>query len=84
MPTAVAGDAGDDTIEVGSGLSLSNLSFVRVGGDLEVRIAAAATNKLVLKDFYVTPDAKIENLVLADGLLANLANVRLAGRSGRR
>ncbi len=80
-PTTVEGDAGDDTIEVGTGLSLSDLSFVRVGGDLEVRVAAAAANKLVLRDFYLTPDARIENLVLADGLLARLGNIRLAGEA---
>lgn len=75
-------DAGDDTVEVGVSYSLSNLVFAKVGVDLEIRLGASTTHKVVLKDFYSgAAGAKIENLVLADGLLINLANTRLSGES---
>ena len=73
----IAGDAGDDTVEVGETLSLSNLAFVKVGNDLQIQVAAAIVNRLNLKDFYANSEAKIENLVFVDGLLARLANLRI-------
>lgn len=74
---ATTGAAGDDTVEVGPGVSLSNLQVVRTGVDLEIRIGQGSSNKFILKDFYATAEAVIENLVFADGLAANLANVRV-------
>jgi Ca2+-binding RTX toxin-like protein len=73
-------EAGDDTVEVGIGLSLSSLNFIKVGVNLEIRIGPTSANKLILNDFYSgAVGARIENLVLIDGLLVNLANIRLPG-----
>ena len=76
---AVAGAAGDDTLEVGVGLSLADLTFVRSGNNLEVQISGA--DKIVVKDFYLIDEAKIETIVFADGLSASLANLRRAGEA---
>jgi Ca2+-binding RTX toxin-like protein len=76
----VAGAAGDDTLEVGAGLSLANLSFVRSGSNLEVQVDAS--NKAIVRDFYATTDAQVETIVFADGLSASLSAIRLPGEAG--
>lgn len=78
-PVSIAGDAGNDTLEIEAGIDISGLTFVRTGDDLEVQ--RTSTTKAVIKDFYLTSDAKVENLVFSDGFYANLANVRLVGEA---
>ncbi len=78
-PTLVAGNGGEDTLELEAGLSFSNLAFVRSGNDLEVQYDAAT--KAVLKDFFASSDTRVETIHLADGFFANLAAIRLLGEA---
>ncbi|MFC7535911.1 Ig-like domain-containing protein [Sphingomonas sp. GCM10030256] len=72
-----AGDAGADTIELDSNLSLSDLNFVRTGSDLEIWIGGS--DRATLKYFFEGPDGAIESLLLADGFAINLTAIRLPG-----
>lgn len=72
----VAGHAGDDLIEVGSDLSLANLTFARAGENLE--IVYTSTQKMTINNFYLTTDAQVEAIQFADGLVASLTNLYIA------
>jgi Ca2+-binding RTX toxin-like protein len=74
--TAVAGDAGQDLIEFGPGLSLSNLAFAKSTNALIITHTTSHT--LTIADFYLTPEARIEAIQFADGLTVSLANLFLA------
>ena len=74
--TAVAGDAGQDLIEFGPGLSLSNLAFTKSSNTLVFTFNAS--NTLTITDFYLTPEARIEAIQFADGLTVSLASLFLA------
>lgn len=79
---AIAGNAGNDTIEFGGTLSLADLYFNRLNNDLEIhQSSATGGHKVLIRDFYATAEAKIENLVLVDGLLARLDNIRIGAEA---
>ncbi len=76
-----AGDAGEDTIEFETGLSLASLAAIRTDDDLDIRLSADSTNKMIIKDFYTSDDAKIEWLQFDDGLAVDLTTITTGGGS---
>ncbi|WP_265312952.1 Ig-like domain-containing protein [Sphingomonas lycopersici] len=70
--SVLAGSGGDDLIEIGGTLSLSNLTFSRVSNDL---VIANSAQTLTVKDFYLTSDAMVESIQLADGLTVSLTSM---------
>jgi Ca2+-binding RTX toxin-like protein len=74
--TAVAGDAGQDLIEFGPGLSLSNLAFAKSTNALVITHTTSHT--LTITDFYLTPEARVEAIQFADGLTVSMASLILA------
>lgn len=74
--TAVAGDAGQDLIEFGPGLSLSSLAFTKSSNTLVITFSTSHT--LTITDFYLTPEARIEAIQFADGLTVSLASLFIA------
>ncbi|PSJ40786.1 hypothetical protein C7I55_10850 [Sphingomonas deserti] len=78
--TPAAGDGGEDTLEIGENLSLSDLTFVRTGNALEVQLSG--TSKAVITDHFAGTGGVLEWIVFVDGLAASLANIKLAGQAG--
>lgn len=76
-----AGDAGEDTIEFEAGLSLASLAAIRTDDDLDIRLSADSTSKMIIKDFYTSDDAKIEWLQFDDGLAVDLTTITTGGGS---
>lgn len=72
--TVVAGAAGDDMIEIGEFVSLSNLTFTRSTNDL---VIAFGSQTITVKDFYLTTDAVVEAMQFADGLVASLSALKI-------
>jgi Ca2+-binding RTX toxin-like protein len=73
-----ASDGGRDTLEFGTDVSLSNLTFERAGSDLIVRVDGAAASQVTLRD-QATTHARVEALQFRDGLSVSLpANVLTA------
>lgn len=78
-----AADGGDDTIEFGAGLSLSDVSFERWtgttrndanGSDLLVRYGTGQLDYMRIENQFTTSGA-VESLVFRDGLKVSLAHV---------
>ncbi|WHU01956.1 cadherin domain-containing protein [Sphingomonas sp. NIBR02145] len=70
-------DAGDDILEFGAGISLSDLSFLVSGSDLIVRFGGLATSQVTIKDHF-TANSRIETLQFRDGLSVSLASILTA------
>ncbi|PZO87557.1 MAG: hypothetical protein DI623_14505 [Sphingomonas sanxanigenens] len=77
--SAVSGSAGDDLIEIGEFLSLSNLVISRSSNDL---VVAFGGQTLTVKDFYLTSDAVVEAMQFSDGLTVSLVALKIAQTSG--
>jgi len=69
-------DAGDDTIELGEGISFADLSFERVGDDLIINNVNSANSQLTIENHY-TVGGQVETLQFYDGLHVNLAELRV-------
>jgi Ca2+-binding RTX toxin-like protein len=74
-------DAGVDTLELGSGVGLSDLGFVWSGTDLAINVGGASPATLTL-EAQATVGGRVEVLQLDDGLSANLANLVLNADGG--
>jgi Ca2+-binding RTX toxin-like protein len=71
--------AGDDSLALGEGISLSDLSFERNGNDLIVRHGDGDAHKVtVAGHFAASGRGRVEWLKLADGQAVSLANVLYA------
>lgn len=75
---AGTGDAGHDTLELGAGISLSELTAEEINGgaDLKISIAGCGTVTIVGQSDV---NRRVEDLILSDGLTASLANLADAG-----
>ncbi len=65
---------GSDRIEVGAGVVASQVSLVRNGSNLEVRISGA-TDVLTMVNWYTATANRIETIALADGTIVNAGTV---------
>ncbi|WP_417624700.1 calcium-binding protein [Paremcibacter congregatus] len=65
-------DGGDDVLELGENISLSNLSFALSGNDLVITVDNGGGSITI--DNFQQDYARIETLELNDGLVANLKN----------
>ena len=70
--SVVAGNGGSDLIEFDIGFSLSTLTFTKSGNNLRLDYGAYY---LTVVDFFLTTDAMIEAIQLADGLTVSLASM---------
>lgn len=70
-------DGGEDTLEMGAGISLSDLSFEREGSDLILRYRGNEWNYVRIKGQADAPSA-VEWLQLNDGLAVSLASLNIA------
>jgi len=66
---------GDDTLEFGEGVSLSDLEFSYIGSDLRISLKGT-TDSILLKDFN-QENAKVEKLEFSDGLTVDLRTLNL-------
>jgi Ca2+-binding RTX toxin-like protein len=75
-------DGGElDTLEMGQGITLADLTFEQTGADLVVRYQNNAYNFVRIKN-QTNTNAAIEWLQLADGLAVSLASLQIVGVSG--
>lgn len=70
-------DAGEDTLEMGHGISLSDLTFELNGSDLVVRFQNNAWNYVEIKN-QTSANSGIEWLQFNDGLAVSLTNIKVA------
>ncbi|OQW63987.1 MAG: hypothetical protein A4S17_00305 [Proteobacteria bacterium HN_bin10] len=93
IETANNANAGYDTLELGAGLTLSNLSAERINNGQDLKITflngAAANGSATIRDQYYQTTGEtptrvraVEELILNDGLAANLSNLRLGAEAG--
>lgn len=75
---AGAGDAGHDTLELGAGVSLSDLTAETLNGGADLKISFAAGGSVTIVG-QTNETGRVEDLILSDGLSASLANLKLAG-----
>ncbi|WBY08674.1 cadherin domain-containing protein [Sphingomonas sp. 7/4-4] len=73
-------DAGIDILELGAGLSLTDMQFAWSGNDLYLRKDNTTTQQVTLQG-QANANTRIETLQLADGLAVSLANVLVAASS---
>src|SRR6185295_13281571 len=73
-----AGNGGDDTVELSTGISLSDLTIERLNNGTDLRIRYSSTDTVTIVG-QGNSDRAIETLQLRDGLAANLLNLRLVG-----
>ena len=70
-------DAGDDVLEMGPGISLSDLSFITSGSDLIVRYGGNTASQVTIKNHF-TESSRIETLQFSDGFSVSLASILTA------
>lgn len=71
-----AADGGNDEIEFGANISLSDLSFLVVGNDLMIRYGGSGASQLTIREQRGTnAGTVVETLKLADGFAVSLKNV---------
>ncbi len=75
-------NAGEDVLELGTGLSLTDVNFFWSGDDLYVRKDNGTTHQVRLQG-QRQANTRIESLQLADGFAASLLNVLVATGSGQ-
>ncbi|MEO7177606.1 MAG: calcium-binding protein, partial [Allosphingosinicella sp.] len=71
-------DGGNDTLELGPGISLGDLSFAWEGSDLLITVGGDAASRITIKDQKRADEAtglRVETLQFHDGLSANLASL---------
>jgi Ca2+-binding RTX toxin-like protein len=70
-------NAGDDALEMGPGISLSDLSFITSGNDLIIRYAGSTASQITIRNHFTT-NSRIETLQFRDGLAVSLASILTA------
>jgi Ca2+-binding RTX toxin-like protein len=75
-----AGNAGNDTLELGVGVSLSDITAAWQYSGADLKLSFAGGGSVLIKD-QVNSNHRVETLILADGLAANLTALKLAGDS---
>lgn len=70
-------NAGEDVLELGPGISLSDLSFIASGTDLVIRYGGNAASQVTIKDHFIQ-NSRIEALQFSDGLSVSLASILTA------
>lgn len=78
---ANTGDAGEDSLELGPNVSLSDLTANWENNGKDLRIAMAGGGSALIRDQDQT-DRQVELLILADGASADLTKLRLSGANG--
>jgi Ca2+-binding RTX toxin-like protein len=73
-------NGGDDTLEFGAGIGLSDLTFARLNGGADLQITYSGGNSVTIKG-QNDPNRALENLQFRDGLVAHLAGLRLLGEA---
>ncbi|HEX8655316.1 MAG TPA: calcium-binding protein [Allosphingosinicella sp.] len=73
--TLVTTDAGDDTIELGTGISLADLTFTITGTDLIIKHTPSGGQMTVRNQFGAGDYQRVEKLVFADGQAVSIAKV---------
>jgi Ca2+-binding RTX toxin-like protein len=68
------GDSGDDALEFGANISLSDLTFIKTGNDLVVQYGGSVVSQVTIKDQLLTNNA-VETLKLNDGLSISLSSI---------
>lgn len=76
-------NSGNDTLEFGAGISLSDLSFARSGDDLIIRHGGLATSQVTIKGHYSTSGA-VEDIVFGDGFSVALSSILVADSNAQR
>jgi len=74
------GDGGDDTLEFGAGIGLSDLTFTRLNNGADLQVTYAASNFVTITG-QGDPNRAIETLQLRDGLTASLTSLRVLGEA---
>ena len=69
-------DGGEDALILGPDISLSDMTFTMTGQDLQIGLGQGDS---VLIEGFADPLKRIEQLELADGLVASLANLVIGG-----
>ncbi len=70
-------DGGNDDLEFGPGISLSDLTFIRSGNDLIIRFGSSTSTQVTIRNQALANSA-IENLKFHDGLSVSLASLLVA------
>ncbi|MEJ7928204.1 Ig-like domain-containing protein [Sphingobium sp. AN641] len=70
-------NAGNDELEFGPDISLTDLTFTRVNNDLVIRYGSTSASQVTIKYHYLANHA-VETLKLNDGLSASLMAVKIA------
>lgn len=74
-------DAGNDILELGEGISLSDLSFAFSGSDLVITVGNSTTDIITLKG-HTSTNTRVETLQFADGQAVSLTTVLATLASG--
>src|SRR5262249_10199540 len=76
-----SGNGGSDTILLGAGISLSDMTITRTGtGGVDLTINFGGGNSIVVQN-QTNPDKAVETLLLADGLAGDLTKLKLVGEA---
>lgn len=78
---AIAGDAGEDTIELGAGVSLSDLIAGWENSAKDLRLSISGAGSVLIKN-QREAEQRIEHVSLADGFAFDLERLRLTGDEG--
>ncbi|MEZ5996460.1 MAG: cadherin domain-containing protein [Hyphomonadaceae bacterium] len=81
LEEAAAGDAGADTLLLGQGISLSDISATRENSNQDLRLTFAQGGSVLIRE-QANSEHAIEDMVLADGLAGKLSALRLPGQAG--
>jgi Ca2+-binding RTX toxin-like protein len=71
---SITAAGGSDRIEIGIGVSATQITFTRATADLKIALAGA-TDVLTVKGWYTSTANRIEEIRLADGTVVNLGTV---------
>lgn len=64
-----------DTLELGVGIVLSDLSFVRSNNHLEIVFANSTTDKITIENYHTGSAAALDQIVFADGTVLSRAQI---------
>jgi Ca2+-binding RTX toxin-like protein len=84
IESALAGDAGYDTLEIGPGVSLSDITATRPNA-YDVKLSFGGGSVTIQNQTFANAgeyERAVEELILDDGLTANLLNLKIAGEGG--
>jgi Ca2+-binding RTX toxin-like protein len=75
-------DGGNDVLEMGSSISLNDLTFIINGTGLTVRYGGSGASQISIAGHF-SPKTMVETLQLADGLSVSLASISVATSSAQ-